>query len=62
MKASQMHHPGEEHGGDDPSRLFAEHTNRGNAHRDNNMRAAIIHVAADAAVSIFVIVGLSRLK
>ncbi|BAP87657.1 Co/Zn/Cd efflux system component [Burkholderiales bacterium GJ-E10] len=28
------------------------------AHRDNNMRAAIIHVAADAAVSILVIVGL----
>jgi cation diffusion facilitator family transporter len=29
------------------------------AHRDNNMRAAIIHVAADAAVSMAVIVGLS---
>ena len=28
------------------------------AHRDNNMRAAVIHVAADAAVSILVIVGL----
>ncbi|HEY2684621.1 MAG TPA: CDF family Co(II)/Ni(II) efflux transporter DmeF [Steroidobacteraceae bacterium] len=28
------------------------------AHRDNNMRAAIIHVAADAAVSILVIFGL----
>src|ERR1700758_4670293 len=28
------------------------------AHRDNNMRAAIVHVAADAAVSILVIVGL----
>jgi len=28
------------------------------AHRDNNIRAAIIHVAADAMVSIFVIVGL----
>jgi cation diffusion facilitator family transporter len=28
------------------------------AHRDNNMRAAIIHVVADAAVSILVIVGL----
>ena len=27
-------------------------------HRDNNMRAAVIHVMADAAVSIFVIVGL----
>ncbi len=29
------------------------------ASRDNNMRAAIIHVAADAAVSVLVIVGLS---
>ena len=29
------------------------------ASRDNNMRAAIIHVAADAAVSLLVIVGLS---
>ena len=28
------------------------------AHRDNNMRAAIIHVLADAAVSVLVIVGL----
>jgi cation diffusion facilitator family transporter len=30
----------------------------GNAHRDNNMRAAIIHVLADAVVSMLVIVGL----
>jgi cation diffusion facilitator family transporter len=28
------------------------------AHRDNNMRAAVIHVAADAAVSVLVIIGL----
>jgi cation diffusion facilitator family transporter len=28
------------------------------AHRDNNMRAAVIHVLADAAVSLLVIVGL----
>jgi cation diffusion facilitator family transporter len=28
------------------------------AHRDNNMRAAIIHVLADAAISVLVIVGL----
>ena len=28
------------------------------AHRDNNMRAAVIHVVADAAVSVLVIVGL----
>jgi cation diffusion facilitator family transporter len=31
----------------------------GTAHRDNNIRAAIIHVLADAAVSVLVIVGLS---
>jgi Co/Zn/Cd efflux system component len=30
----------------------------GSAHRDNNMRAAIVHVLADAAVSVLVIVGL----
>jgi cation diffusion facilitator family transporter len=29
------------------------------AHRDNNLRAAVVHVLADAAVSIFVIVGLT---
>jgi cation diffusion facilitator family transporter len=39
---------------------FAEHEHaHGTAHRDNNMRAAIIHVLADAAVSVMVIVGLS---
>src|SRR6202790_1510770 len=30
----------------------------GRAQRDNNMRAAVIHVIADAAVSVLVIVGL----
>jgi len=34
------------------------HAQRGTAHRDNNMRAAAIHVLADAAVSVLVIVGL----
>jgi cation diffusion facilitator family transporter len=29
------------------------------AHRDNNMRAALIHIIADAAVSVLVILGLS---
>jgi cation diffusion facilitator family transporter len=38
---------------------FEEHHHgHAGAHRDNNMRAAIVHVAADAAVSILVIVGL----
>lgn len=38
---------------------FDEHQHRqGGAHRDNNMRAAVIHVIADAAVSVLVITGL----
>jgi cation diffusion facilitator family transporter len=38
---------------------FEEHEHsHATAHRDNNMRAAIIHVLADAAVSVLVIVGL----
>jgi cation diffusion facilitator family transporter len=40
--------------------VFEEHEHaHGSAHRDNNMRAAVIHVMADAAVSVLVIVGLS---
>jgi cation diffusion facilitator family transporter len=41
------HHDHEEHG----------HAH-GSLHRDNNMRAAVVHVMADAAVSVLVIVGL----
>jgi cation diffusion facilitator family transporter len=38
---------------------FEEHEHGyGAHHRDNNMRAAVIHVMADAAVSVLVIVGL----
>ncbi len=37
-----------------PSEAHAHDT----AHRDNNMRAAVIHVVADAAVSVLVIAGL----
>jgi len=38
---------------------FEEHQHaHGRAQRDNNMRAAVIHVIADAAVSVLVIVGL----
>jgi cation diffusion facilitator family transporter len=38
---------------------FEEHDHaHGTHHRDNNMRAAVIHVIADAAVSVLVIVGL----
>jgi len=39
--------------------LFEEHEHaHASAHRDNNMRAAAIHVIADATVSVFVIAGL----
>jgi cation diffusion facilitator family transporter len=44
--ANHHDHHGHEH---------AHHT----AHRDNNMRAAIVHVFADAAVSVLVIAGLT---
>ena len=38
---------------------FAEHGHGDGAlHRDNNMRAAVVHVLADAAVSVLVIAGL----
>ena len=40
--------------------VFEEHEHaHGAASRDNNMRAAVIHVAADAAVSVAVILGLT---
>jgi cation diffusion facilitator family transporter len=38
---------------------FAEHEHaHSSAHRDNNMRSAVVHVLADAAVSLLVIAGL----
>ncbi len=40
---------------------FVEHTHEhahAHAHRDNNMRAAVVHVLADAGVSVLVIMGL----
>ena len=57
------HGHGHEHAHDDevpPQEAHLEegHDGHADALRDNNMRAAIIHVAADAAVSILVIAGL----
>ena len=48
-------------GADSQSVVFEEHDHHhGGAHaRDNNMRAAVVHVMADAAVSVLVIVGLT---
>ena len=46
-------------GESDHAVVFEEHDHGHAAHgRDNNMRAAVIHVAADAAVSVLVIIGL----
>jgi cation diffusion facilitator family transporter len=46
-------------GSDTFTTVFEEHSHgHGATGRDNNMRAAIIHVIADAAVSVLVIVGL----
>jgi cation diffusion facilitator family transporter len=53
------HHHGHSHGHtDDEHDHEHEHTTQGLAHRDNNIRAAVIHVVADAAVSVLVIGGL----
>jgi len=42
---------------------FAEHAHAGEkTGRDNNMRAAVVHVMADAAVSVLVIIGLVLAK
>jgi cation diffusion facilitator family transporter len=46
-------------GGQDYPVIFEEHEHaHASADRDNNMRAAVIHVMADAAVSVLVITGL----
>jgi cation diffusion facilitator family transporter len=48
------------HRGETHAVEFTEHEHADStADRDNNMRAAVIHVLADAAVSVLVIVGLS---
>ena len=44
-------------GGEARSLVFAEHP-QGHGHHDNNMRSALAHVLADAAVSVLVIAGL----
>ena len=60
------HHHAHDHAHDhlhDHSHASGHHHEHDHAHaparRDNNMRAAIVHVLADAAVSVLVIIGLS---
>src|SRR5690242_11483981 len=58
------HGPGHRHDDDGRGRDRAcgdaghHHDHRHHMHRDNNLRAAVVHVMADAAVSILVIIGL----
>ncbi|MFZ1923510.1 MAG: CDF family Co(II)/Ni(II) efflux transporter DmeF [Xanthobacteraceae bacterium] len=51
---SHTHSPAHAHGHDHDHDHAHHH-----AHRDNNMRAAVVHVLADAAVSVLVIAGLT---
>jgi cation diffusion facilitator family transporter len=51
------HHDGHDHSHSHEHDEDHDHAD-GAHHRDNNMRAAVIHVMADAAVSVLVIVGL----
>ena len=53
-EAATQHHTH----GTDGTVILDIHEHSAGAHRDNNMRSAIIHVAADAMVSVLVIVGL----
>jgi cation diffusion facilitator family transporter len=64
--AEHSHHHGPASGHDDTeyALFFAEHEHEHSAHatkahHDNNMRAAYMHVFADAAVSVLVITGLT---
>lgn len=50
-------HDAHAHGEHEHAHADDEHVH-GAHHRDNNMRAAVVHVMADAAVSVLVIVGL----
>jgi cation diffusion facilitator family transporter len=49
------HDHGHDHGHESEAH---DHDHHAKTHRDNNMRAAVIHVLADAAVSVLVITGL----
>lgn len=51
------HHHDDDHGLDHHDH-HDHHLSQGKTHQDNNMRAALIHVLADAAVSLLVILGL----
>jgi cation diffusion facilitator family transporter len=58
LSGGHHHANGHDHDHDHHHAHDHSHDHHGAHHRDNNMRAAIIHVMADAAVSVLVIVGL----
>src|SRR2546423_519673 len=58
---AHAHVHGEEAGGEAVHAQPAEHGARA-AHRDHNLRAAFIHVAADAVVSVLAILGLTAAR
>jgi cation diffusion facilitator family transporter len=58
----ENHERHEHHEHDDDHEEDHDHRRGGAHHRDNNMRAAVIHVMADAAVSVLVIVGLTAAR
>jgi cation diffusion facilitator family transporter len=59
LRDDQEHHHHHHHSGDFHAHSHAPANNPGAAfHRDNNLRAAFVHVLADAAVSVLVIIGL----
>jgi cation diffusion facilitator family transporter len=55
LRENHDHHRGHAH---DSHHHGHEHVKRGEYQRDNNLRAAFVHVMADAAVSVLVIAGL----
>jgi cation diffusion facilitator family transporter len=62
LSAGGHHHGHDHHHSDDADHGEGSAHDRGHGlaahHRDNNMRAAVVHVMADAAVSVLVIAGL----
>ena len=55
LRDDHHHHRGHDHDDDDD---HSHHHGNAHVHRDHNLRAAFVHVMADAAVSVFVIFGL----
>jgi cation diffusion facilitator family transporter len=58
MLGGGAHDHGHDHDHDAHHHRHADHDHGHLMHRDNNLRAAVVHVMADAAVSVLVIVGL----